>query len=63
MKTYPYGFTIWLNTLWQIGKEKGMWNYSVIEYKDKLDHDAWLVYFMMGLHPSKAIQMDLDEQP
>lgn len=64
MKTaiYPYGFERWMNTLWQIGKEKGMWNYSVMEYKNKLCYKSWLVYFMMGLHPKDAIIMDLKEQ-
>lgn len=61
-KKYPYGFNSWMNKLWQYGKEKGIWNYSVTEYKDKLDHDAWLFWFMQGLSWIEAIEMDLREQ-
>lgn len=61
-KEYPYGFGLWMNSLWQIGQSIGMWNYTVITYKEKLCFKSWLVYFMMGLHPKDAIQMDLNEQ-
>lgn len=60
---YPYGFNIYMNSLWQYGVKIGMWNYSVIEYKTKLCFDSWLVYFMIGLSPKEAIHEDLNEQP
>jgi len=59
---HPYGFLAWLNKVWQIGLEKEMWEYSIMEYQDKLDVEAWKEYFMIGLSPSKAIDEDINEQ-
>lgn len=59
----PYGFYSWLTKLWQVGIALGIWNYSVLNYKQPLDNDGWLHYFNEGLSPKDAILTDIKEQP
>ena len=60
-QTWPYGFKLWMNALWQAGQSMGIWNFTVISYRDKLCYKSWLVYFMDGLSPKNAILQDIKE--
>lgn len=60
-KTYPYGFRHWMNQLFQAGNRLKVWDLNVMNYESKLCFDSWLVYFMDGLSPIKAILQDIKE--
>lgn len=63
LKTYPYGYRGWLNNVWQECRRRGIVPEDTTPVDTRLDPDGWLAYFMEGLHPFKAVQADLNEQP
>lgn len=62
-KTWPFGFKFWL---WQVGihhKRLGIFKSDLSPNKcfEKLDPDSWMLHFMQGLSPLKAVQLDIKE--
>lgn len=62
LKTYPYGYSVWLNKVWQECRRIGMVSKETDPINTDLDPDGWLDYFMEGLHPINAVKQDLYEQ-
>lgn len=62
-EVWPYGFQSWL---WQVGlqlRKKGVFksDESPNECFASLDAEAWKVYFMNGLSPLQAVELDIKE--
>lgn len=62
LKTYPYGYRTWLNRVWQECRRKGIVSKDTTSIDMRIDPDGWLHYFMEGIPPIEAVNVDIKEQ-